>query len=506
MFSLLKNFNNNIRKINISGLVGLMFNNTSYKQTIAKNTIWLIFAHVIIGLVNLFITVYVIRLFGPTEYGKFAFAFSFAMLFSTFFDLGLSVTITREFAGDRNKERHFSNILGLKATIGLIAICSIIISSFFITKDLVIRNLIIVLGFYVFILEVVNLFYALFRARQRIEIEALIKLANSFLLLIMVMLVINLSGAIFYLGLAYLFSILLIAAAVFIILIFWQKMRNLIGISFDRRIWKEFFVIGWYIALSRGVTDLTMNTDSVMLGYWGQIKENGWYSAASKIISLSLFPMVLISTAIFPALVAMHKESRTRFIKYWDVWVKGTVYFAVFMCFLTLATADKIIVTVFSSSFSSAALALKILIFMSAAVTLYSTYYYLLLIFNQQKRIFFVLLSAALINVTLNYLLIPTFSLYGASVASAISHFIILFLFIVLTYRHTFIKPVTLSFVSDFIASALSGVLMYMALSSRFISGFNLPVSIILGTFLYSISLFIIIRVFRIGQAKPETE
>ena len=64
----------------------LLFENKGLKQTIFKNTFWLALAEAITNFSKLFLIVYVARIFGVTEYGKFTFALSFVSLFSILSD------------------------------------------------------------------------------------------------------------------------------------------------------------------------------------------------------------------------------------------------------------------------------------------------------------------------------------------------------------------------------------------------------------------------------------
>ena len=66
--------------------LSLLFRNRSQTQTLLKNSFWLGIADGATRLTKFLLTLYVIRTFGRLEYGKFAFAFAFVALFSTFFD------------------------------------------------------------------------------------------------------------------------------------------------------------------------------------------------------------------------------------------------------------------------------------------------------------------------------------------------------------------------------------------------------------------------------------
>jgi len=116
--------------------------------------------------------IYIARVLGATEYGKFTFALSFVSLFVVFFDLGLSNIVTREFSREKEKEKEFSSIISLKILLSLGILFLILITSFFITSDPGIRKVIWILAAFSAIGNFSEIIYAFFRAYQRMEYEA----------------------------------------------------------------------------------------------------------------------------------------------------------------------------------------------------------------------------------------------------------------------------------------------------------------------------------------------
>src|SRR2546427_8153030 len=92
-------------------LLWLMFDTTSQKQILLKNSFWLAAADGAGRLTKFLLTLYVIRTLGGFEYGRFAFAFAFVSLFSTLFDFGLAPLVTRELARDRREEAGVAGLL-----------------------------------------------------------------------------------------------------------------------------------------------------------------------------------------------------------------------------------------------------------------------------------------------------------------------------------------------------------------------------------------------------------
>jgi len=87
-----------------------------------------------------------------------------------------------------------------------------------------------------------------------------------------------------------------------------------------------------------------------------------------------------------------------------------------------------IINLLYGSEFSPAILAFQILVLMAGLNFLYIPFYLALIAANLQKKIFIISLIAALVNIVLNLILIPKYSLYGAAVSTLITYIILLVL------------------------------------------------------------------------------
>jgi len=189
--------------------------NLGIKQTIFKNTFWLAFAEGVSRFLKLILIIYVARILGATEYGKFTFALAFVSLFAIFSDLGLSQITTREFARDNEREKEISSLFSLKILLGLGTLILILIGSFFITPEPVIRSLIWILGIYTILASFGAIIFAFFQARQKMEyqamtqiLEAILVTAAGFFVILNFPSVINLSYSYLFAGFAALIFIL----------------------------------------------------------------------------------------------------------------------------------------------------------------------------------------------------------------------------------------------------------------------------------------------------------
>ena len=163
----------------IRNIKNLLFENMGVKQTIFKNIFWLMVGEGIYRFSGIILIIYIIRILGATEYGKFAFAMSFVSMFVILSDFGLSDITIREFSKNKENESEYSAILSLKIFLSIGALIIMLIGSFFITLDPVIRKVIWILAVFILVNNFFFIIYSFFRARQQMEYEARVKIIQS---------------------------------------------------------------------------------------------------------------------------------------------------------------------------------------------------------------------------------------------------------------------------------------------------------------------------------------
>jgi len=475
----------------ISNPSAFLLHNLGTKQTIAKNTFWLAVAEGISRFLKLFLIIYVARILGATEYGKFTFALAFVSLFVIFSDFGISTIATREIARDKGKEKEFSSLLSLKLVLSIGALLLICIGSFFITVDSVIRGIIWILGIYIVINSFSGIIYAFLRARQKMEYEAWANILQA----------ITVTGAGFFilfkfpsvqnLSLSYLFASLI--ALISILFFFHFKIYRL-KLKFNKTIWKEVLTMSWPLAFVAISSTIYTNIDSVMMGYWGQIIETGWYNAAYKIIGVTLIPVSLLSISFFPVLSKLFKESKEKLQDAWNYYMQLVIILAIPLVVGGIVLAPRIIDFIYDPSYFPSILAFQILIIMATFSYLCGPFIQVLIVSNQQKKLFWIILSGAIINIILNLILIPKYSLYGAAFTTVVTLFLIFFLLYKFTVNLTPIKnPFNLRIFLTFIGSLVSCLPMYFVIIQPKIYNFNVLISIFIGALVYLIT-FLFIR------------
>ncbi len=467
----------------------LLFQNTGTRQTIFKNTFWLTLAEVISSLLRLFLIIYVIRVLGPTEYGKFAFAFSFVSIMVIFSDLGIVEIITREFSRDASKEKEFPAVLGLEIALDAIAFTLMFIGSFFITADPSIRHIIWVLAVFILITSSYQAFSAFLRSRQKMEYEAGFKIFQGIAL-------VGLSlGAIYTvptaLNLSYAYLISNVIALVFIIVSFHFYFQRFF-IKWDWKVWKHFLQLSWPLSLGFDAGWTYIVVSSVMLGYFNLITENGWYNASSKIAFSALIPATLVIKSFYPALSNFFVTSKEKLQKSFYYLCASIIFLTAPVVVGGMVLAPKIIGFFYGPDFNPSIFIFQILVLIIGIVFLTYPYSLLLVVVGHQKKNFMLIVGGGLLDIALNIFLVPRYGLFGALIATMVATLVIFFLTVAIAKYVADVRLVNLQILKTALIAGLCSYGMLLVLSQPAVFGLNIIFSIALGGAAYLGAFFLL--------------
>lgn len=456
--------------------------NMGVRQTIFKNTFWLGLAEVITQLLKLALIVYAARILGAEAYGKFSFALSFVVLFVVFAELGLPDIITREFAKNKDSEKEYSSIVFLKIFLSAGVFILMYLSSFLITQEAAIRRSIWLLAVFILITSFLNIFYAFFRARQKMEYEAVFKIIQYILLTIFSLGVLFTIPSIVRLSFAYFIANI---AVFMMVLAFFHFFIQRVHFQYDIAIWKKFMHFSWPLILGFSIGWIYVPVSSVMLGYFGYHIENGWYNAAYKIIGAFAISAMLISKSFFPVLSSFSESSKEKIQKIWNYQKEVMMIFAFPLVVGGIVLAPKIITFFYDASFAPSVQAFQWLTVVFATDLLYYPYASALIIFGREKRGFTLIIIGLIVNIALSLILMSNYRLSGIVAANVISSVIVFLLAVFSVMRHTPISPINPKLFKTLAVVAFSNVVMYAVISLPLVYNLNLVVVIIIGMVVY---------------------
>lgn len=467
---------------NLNNIKSIFFDNLTIKQTIFKNIFWIASSHVVIKFLKFILFIYIARILGAVEYGKFTFALAFVGLFIAFSSFGMNPIFVREFTKDEKKQKDFSDILSLKMLLGFFVLIITWIGSFFITIDVGIQKIIWILALYSFFENLSNTIHSFFHTKQKMEYQSYLKIFEGILLFIIGIFMIFNFPSVKNLAYVYLLSMLI---SLFVALVFFNLKIQKINLSFNTKIWVDFLKVSWPLALVSFSDHISRQADSVIMGFLGQINETGLYNAASRIIAMCLVPAGLIANSFYPALSKISAESKEKFQKIWNYQTKIMAAIAFPLMAGGIILAPRIINFIYGYEFNDSILVFKILLITIGIVFFYINFERALIIFDKQKVFFGIVAFSAIINLILNLILIPKISLYGAALSSVLTHLLILFLLVKYSLKFTPVKPFNKENLLNLIGIILSSLVMYFIISLPKIYSLNLIAIVLIGATIY---------------------
>lgn len=468
------------------------FKNIGIKQTILKNTFWLILAEASSVFLRLILLIYVARVLGATEYGRFSFAFSFVSILVIFADLGIINAFTREFSRNREKEKIFSAVVTLEIVISLAVLILMLAGSFFITSDLVTRKAIWILSFFILITNFFGIFFAFLRGRQVMQYEALVKVFQTLLMFIFSFSMLWLLNSIIGLSLGFLFANLL---TIIVFLFFFHFRFHRIKLTFDKSIF-NLLKISWPLSFGFMASWFYMSISSVFLGYFNLITENGWYSAASKFALIIIMPATFIILSFYPALSNLYAVSKEKLQSVWNFLMQIMIFLAIPILFGGIMLAPEIISFFYGADFLPSIYVSQFLIFVVFLNFLNYPYTLILVASDQQKKNFAIMFFGIIINIILNIVLINMYGLYGASLATIISSFLTLVITITIVRLFSSISAFNIDLLKKTLIAIFSSVLMSVTIYYFSVIISNVILLVLIGILVYGLALYFSLRVF----------
>jgi O-antigen/teichoic acid export membrane protein len=407
-----------------SRLKYLLFTNTSTKQTLVKNTLWLMTAEAVAKFFLFVITISVIRYLGPDEYGKYSFAVAFAAVFGVIADFGLGTMLLQELTSRANKNAPevFGSVLTMRGILASIAFVLVYAFSllFHITPH--VRTLVILAGLYTAIQSLVLLFPFLFQAYETMQYSFIIRVGSNIILAVFVLSAIVLRlpvDAIFY---AYIFTALSMVLTAFLLVRYRLFLPKL---TLDTQAVIYFLKGSWPLFLGNVCLTLYTLLDTTLLGLLRGYREAGIYQSAYKILYV-FQTLNLIHTALYPRMADLYRTNTAGLKKLLFLCISVSLAVLLPTVIAITILRFQIVSLVYGKGFEQSANVMTLLIAGGAIGFLSGYFSNLLLVKRKQKQWFFALLISLAVNVSVNLLAISRMGPVGAGFAYIAGYMILL--------------------------------------------------------------------------------
>lgn len=385
-------------------------------RKIAKNTLFL-FVGRVVGIVFGFIyMIYTARYLGAEKFGILNFGLSFTLVFGLLEDLGLSPLITREVA--RNKtlaSKYIWNGILLKGILAIIMFALIIVSINMLGYPEQTIKVVYLFALFTTITNFAGLFNAIFQAFEEMEYYSIGLILNSVLMLIAVLVAINLGfDLVHFVSMYVIVATIVLLYSLFICIRKFLSLRIEIELIFWRQILKESIPF-W---LTNAFMIIYFKIDMIMLSIMKGDAIVGWYAASYTLIDALTFIPVVLTSVMYPVFSRLYINNENTLNLAIEKLYKLLILISIPLGIGTTILAEKIIVYIYGIEYTPSIIVLKILIWASVLSFVNSIPATVLNSIDKQRNVMIFMGSGAILNILLNYLLIPKMSFEGAGIAT----------------------------------------------------------------------------------------
>lgn len=400
---------------------------------LAKNSFYSIIISGLRFFSNAVLFIIIARVIGAEEFGRFAFAITFAGIFLVIVDYGFCLQIVKDIAVMPDDVLKLSSdILNAKLLLSLIStvvMVAIINSLNYPTETI----LIVYILWLSFVFYSFGLFFnSIFRGMNKFQYEAYPTIVLNVIQFILVLLLLYFEFKTFSIALAYLaartvyffYSLFLVKKHIGRFTFFFDAKQGVTAL-------KNSLAFGMHTILAA----LYFQIDTVFLSYFSGDIAVGYYQAAMRIVLASMVIFDIISGSYFP-LVARdfrsekngHNKILYSFNKYL-ILTGGSVAVGLFLY------ADILIESLYGSSYRASTIPLQLLsvvVFLRFAGGAYGA---VITVSDNQNMRAMSVGASLVVNILLNCMLIPLYGAEGAAIVSVVTHILMVLLYVLFTYK-----------------------------------------------------------------------
>ena len=327
---------------------------------ITKNSLSLLFSNVITLAFSFGFFVYIARVLGTSGLGEYSIVRSYLDLFIGLSATAVGIVITREIAQKPDlANRYLSVSIVFVSLLSFIA-CFILIIIGWVSNYSVTTQISMTVACLALIpSSIAQVIQASFIGLEKAEYV-------SYMTVIENVMRIGLSLLVLYLGFGLVaVFIVFVIVRIGLLLLYYNFLRRLIDNlkwDFDNVSLKR-FVMDWKVfAVENWLSNIQGNLDVILLSWFGDETAVGLYAAASKLMALGGTVILSITTAIYPYLSRLYKESKDAFQLFSETFIKYLLATVLPPAIIIAILANQIVILLYSTNFVGSVPILEILI------------------------------------------------------------------------------------------------------------------------------------------------
>lgn len=391
------------------------------------NTFWLFSDRILQMGLSLIVGVWVARYLGPTEYGLLNYAATFPALYGAIASLGgIGTLVVRNIAEDSDAiNENLGTAFVLQLISSIITFGAAIVTSMILNPNEPLTHWLVGILAAGTLFQSFSVIDSWFQAQLKFRDTVIARNIAYVLMCVVRVALIQMQAPITYFAIARLVELAISTACLIVLYKFNRQTFN--TWQFNLKLAKQLLLESIPLILTGITAYVYTNIDQVMLGSMlqGKKEELGFYSAAVRLSSTFDFIPMILGQSFFPKLSRLKGESEENYLNKLQVYFDVSIFLWLFIAVPTSLLAVYIVDIVYGELYAASASILAVYAwaqFGSNLAVARNTY---MLIERKIVLSPVLTLLGALLNIGLNYFLIPRYGAMGATVTTLITYFFV---------------------------------------------------------------------------------
>lgn len=393
------------------------------QKKVIKNAAWIIGCKVVKAILMFITTAITARYLGVAKYGIINYAAGIVAFVVPIMQLGFGSTIVHEIVNRPDEEgkvvgtvMSMSSVSALFCILGVFAFTSIVNAGE--TDTIIVCTIYSVM----LLFQALEIIYCWFHAKLMSKYSAMAMLFAYIASAIFQIILVLIKANIYFFAISFSLDYFVIAA----ILIFIYKRKSNQKLSFSFSLAKQLFSVSRFYIVSSLMLTIFVQTDRIMLKLMVGDVETGLYSAAYTCANMFNFVFAAIIDSMRPEIFNAKRQSQEAFEYKMSELYSVIIYFSLFVCVMMTLFAPLIIKIMYGSQYLEAVNMLRVAVWFSTFSYCGAVRNIWILAEEKQKYMWIINTSGAVMNIVLNYFLIPVIGGMGAAVASVVTQMFII--------------------------------------------------------------------------------
>lgn len=383
-----------------------------------NNAGWLIGGQIAQIIISFVVNILTARYLGPSDYGIINYAGAYVAFFSSVAGLGVNSVILKSFSDypDEQGETLGSALL-MKLIAGCFSALTMIMIVLVVDKGEYTTIVVAILCSSQLVFRTFDTINYWFQFQYRSKVTAIIGLIAYVVVSIYKVILLIIGKDVRWFAFATSLDFLVVS----LLLILSYKKNNGQKLKFSKHRAKNIIANSYHYIISGMMITLYSHTATLLLKQICNSEEVGYYTLANTIANMWTFVLTAIIDSMYPTIVTLHKEGSERFEKKNRQLYCIVFYVSVIVSFGFFLLGKKFVLLLYGEQFLGA---VKPLVILSSSIA----FSYLgvarnswVLCMKKQRYLKWMYLIAAIVNIGLNILLIPTFGCSGAAISALVT-------------------------------------------------------------------------------------